>query len=75
MFRKAIQSVWRDLGQFEGPDVQNETRAEREQRLQGPGPDSMEIQLVYPQLGNVSKEDHGDQESPIRKTIVRVPIP
>ena len=74
IFGRPLQSMRRDLGQLEGPDVQNESQAEREQRLWGLSLGSMELQSIYLQL-KVNKEDHGDQKPPAKKTIVRVPLP
>ena len=72
----AVRSIWRDLKNVQGLDLQRETPEEQEHNLRGPGPQSRRNHL-YPHISWADKvidEDETTDKPPYKKTIVGIPL-
>ncbi len=72
----AVRSIWRNLGEGQGLDIQRKTPEEQEWNLRGPGPRAKKNRL-YPNISwpdRIDDEEEATAEPPYKKTIIGVPL-
>ncbi len=72
----AVRSIWRDLKNGQGLDLQRENPEEQRRNLRGPGPRAKKNRL-YPHISwadEVISEDETADEPPRKKTVVGIPL-